>query len=174
MELIPILSTIILVATISTFLLAIGAYVLYKARERRGLVAEAPHQTEIRAEVVTPAGMPTPRMVEQQRIAGQQPMYAERQPVIIQQQAPSQAQQRMAQRPQAFTGYRQQPAGPNMQQPGQYNESGYVQQRGFQPQQYGAQPEEQAKQKDSKFLKYTSEGYVPVKDNKDSGAAKWR
>ena len=34
MELIPILSTIILVATISTFLLAIGAYILYKVREK--------------------------------------------------------------------------------------------------------------------------------------------
>jgi len=35
MELIPILSTIILVATISTFILAIGAYILYKIRESR-------------------------------------------------------------------------------------------------------------------------------------------
>jgi hypothetical protein len=35
MELIPILSTIILIATISTFLLAIGAYILYKVRERK-------------------------------------------------------------------------------------------------------------------------------------------
>ena len=35
MELIPILSTIILVATISTFILAVGAYILYKVQERR-------------------------------------------------------------------------------------------------------------------------------------------
>ena len=35
MELIPVLSTIILVATISTFLLAIGAYILYKIREEQ-------------------------------------------------------------------------------------------------------------------------------------------
>ncbi len=35
MELITILSTIILVATISTFILSIGAYVLYKIRSRR-------------------------------------------------------------------------------------------------------------------------------------------
>ena len=33
MELIPILSTIILVATISTFVLAVGAYILYKVQE---------------------------------------------------------------------------------------------------------------------------------------------
>ena len=36
MELIPILSLIILVATISTFILAVGAYILYKIRERKG------------------------------------------------------------------------------------------------------------------------------------------
>jgi hypothetical protein len=35
MELIPILSTIILVATISTFILAVGAYILYKVQEKR-------------------------------------------------------------------------------------------------------------------------------------------
>lgn len=173
MELIPILSTIILVATISTFLLAIGAYILYKARERRGQVAEAPRQAEIRAEVVTPAGMPAPRQLDQQR-AAQQPIYADRQPVIIQQQAPAQAQQRLAQSPQPYNAYRQQPATQNLQQPGQYNETGYVQQRGIQANQYGAPPEETGKQKDPKFLKYTSEGYVPAKENKESGAVRWR
>ena len=35
MELIPILSTIILVATISTFILAVGAYILYKVQEKK-------------------------------------------------------------------------------------------------------------------------------------------
>lgn len=35
MELITILSTIILIATISTFILSIGAYILYKIRSRR-------------------------------------------------------------------------------------------------------------------------------------------
>jgi len=42
MELIPILSTIILVATISTFILAVGAYILYKIRE--GKVRVSPEQ----------------------------------------------------------------------------------------------------------------------------------
>ena len=42
MELIPVLSTIILIATISTFLLAIGAYILYKVREGKGQQAAAP------------------------------------------------------------------------------------------------------------------------------------
>jgi len=35
MELVPILSTIILVGTIATFILAVAAYILYKVRERR-------------------------------------------------------------------------------------------------------------------------------------------
>ncbi len=35
MELIPILSTIILVATISTFILAVGAYIVFKVQEKR-------------------------------------------------------------------------------------------------------------------------------------------
>jgi hypothetical protein len=169
MELIPILSTIILVATISTFLLAIGAYILYKTREKRGQIAVAPHQAEIVAEIVTPAGLPAQRQVEQQ-VPAQQPVYVERQPVIIQQ-AAGQPQQ---QRPQPYTAFRQQPAVANMQQPGQYNVPGYVQQRGFQASQYGTKPEEANKQKDSKFLKYTTEGYVSAKDNKESGAVKWR
>ena len=35
MELVPILSTIILVGTVATFILAVAAYILYKIRERR-------------------------------------------------------------------------------------------------------------------------------------------
>jgi hypothetical protein len=35
MELIPILSTIILVATISTFILAVGAYIVFRVQENR-------------------------------------------------------------------------------------------------------------------------------------------
>jgi hypothetical protein len=172
MELIPILSTIILVATISTFLLAIGAYVLYKARERKGQSVAAPRQAEVRAEIVSPAAGPAPKRVEQQKAAQQQGL-AGRQPVILQQQA--QPQKRYAQKPQAYTSNIQKPASSNIPQPGQYNEAGYVQQRGFKPSQYSAQQEELRKQhKDSKFMKYTTEGYVSAKDNKESGAAKWR
>lgn len=46
MELLPILSTIILVGTIATLILAVAAYVLYKIRERNGRrVAAAQAQT---------------------------------------------------------------------------------------------------------------------------------
>ena len=41
MELVPILSTIILVGTIATFILAVAAYVLYKVREAQGRKAKA-------------------------------------------------------------------------------------------------------------------------------------
>ncbi len=55
MELIPILSLIILFATISTFILAVGAYVLYKIRERKGQLKKAAAPATIQAELVTPA-----------------------------------------------------------------------------------------------------------------------
>ncbi len=47
MEIVPILSTIILVGTVATFILAVAAYVLYKMRERRvnsSELAEPVHQ----------------------------------------------------------------------------------------------------------------------------------
>lgn len=55
MELIPILSLIILVATISTFILAVGAYILYKIRERKGRTSAAEQPASIGAELVTPS-----------------------------------------------------------------------------------------------------------------------
>ncbi|RJP60968.1 MAG: hypothetical protein QY331_08805 [Melioribacteraceae bacterium] len=61
MELIPILSLIVLVATISTFILAVGAYILYKIRERKGKTAQAPQPSSIPAELVAP----TPVIAEQ-------------------------------------------------------------------------------------------------------------
>ncbi|GAB4298019.1 MAG: hypothetical protein Kow0098_22800 [Ignavibacteriaceae bacterium] len=54
MELIPILSTIILVATISTFILAVGAYILYKIREKKTRVVSEPHPQSVTGELVTP------------------------------------------------------------------------------------------------------------------------
>ncbi len=54
MELIPILATIILVATISTFVLAIGAYILYKIRERKGEAVIANKPAVVEGELLTP------------------------------------------------------------------------------------------------------------------------
>lgn len=53
MELIPILSTIILVATISTFILAVGAYILYKIRESKPPVTYTDRKIQS-AELVQP------------------------------------------------------------------------------------------------------------------------
>jgi hypothetical protein len=58
MELIPVLSTIILIATISTFLLAIGAYILYKVRESKGQKSAPPVPSTIKAELLSPAETP--------------------------------------------------------------------------------------------------------------------
>jgi Na+-transporting NADH:ubiquinone oxidoreductase subunit NqrC len=55
MELIPILSTIILVATISTFILAIGAYILFKIQEKRADQFVQRGQEMEKADIVEPA-----------------------------------------------------------------------------------------------------------------------
>ena len=44
MEIVPILSTIILVGTVATFILAVAAYVLYKMRELKGNAVERQEQ----------------------------------------------------------------------------------------------------------------------------------
>jgi hypothetical protein len=55
MELIPILSTIILVATISTFILAVGAYILYKVQETRADQYARKEVEQQQAELLEPA-----------------------------------------------------------------------------------------------------------------------
>ncbi|NCS88126.1 MAG: hypothetical protein AUK34_14265 [Ignavibacteria bacterium CG2_30_36_16] len=161
MELIPILSTIILVATISTFILAIGAYILYKVREARGQQAIAPQAETIRAELVTPAEIQQrqqePRVMPQPiYIESQQPAVVERQPIFVNQQgrpSPRSTQSRFAQ-----------------VRPRQYAGSDYVEMRGT------ARPQSnpETTPSETKFYKYTSEGYVPTKEDKNSGALKWR
>jgi hypothetical protein len=54
MELIPILSTIILVATISTFILAVGAYILYKIREGRVKISQHKKPEYLEADYFVP------------------------------------------------------------------------------------------------------------------------
>jgi len=155
MELIPILSTIILVATISTFILAIGAYILYKIRESKGQQVSAPVPSTIRAELLTPAEMQMEMQQPEQKIAPQ-PIYIEPQPVPVYQQRPVYVQQPLQQRA---------PMGPQyVAQPRQYAEAGYGDPKSY-----------QQSKGDSKFLKYTSEGYVtPAKEEKTSGALKWK
>ena len=66
MELVPILSTIILVGTIATFILAVFAYILYKVRERRTREAAGQQRQYVEtrrtqmAPAVRPAGIGQP------------------------------------------------------------------------------------------------------------------
>lgn len=142
MELIPILSLIILVATISTFILAVGAYILYKMRERKGKVTPAQPAT-IPAELVAPA----PMMVEQR---GAQPVrrtYAEE----YQQREP----QPEYQRQQAYGGGPSEPySGPEMR-PTYVGSSNYSEAQYQRP---TAPTGEYSARK--KFLRYTNEGYI--------------
>ncbi len=146
MELIPILATIILMATISTFFLAIGAYVLYKIREKQGTQAEVVQPATIQAELITPEAL-----VDMAPVAEHVPIHAPRvfervptapEPIFVpgritKQTAPQPAQQRA------------QTARPG---PGPV----------------------QAKPGEQKFMKYTAEGYVAPKEEKKQGAVKWR
>ncbi len=174
MELIPILSTIILVATISTFILAIGAYILYKVRERKGQAAVAQQPAEVKGELITPAASPAAKKPTEQVRAIPQPIYVEpqaapsyqRQPIIIQQQMPQQP--GFSPKPQPYTAYRQPYGTTTVGQQRQYSgmEKPYSQQQGY--------SREERQPRDSKFLKYTSEGYVPAKEEVEPGALRWR
>jgi len=68
MELIPILSTIILVATISTFILAIGAYILFKVQEKRA------DQFLKRGQEIEKAELLEPATVGDNNLAAEQPI----------------------------------------------------------------------------------------------------
>jgi hypothetical protein len=145
MELIPILSTIVLVATISTFLLAIGAYILFKIREKKGTYIYPKQPSCVEAELIAP-------IEEKEEIK----------PVKAEENAePKSIHPIIEKEKQKSTDLRFQ----------EYKKEGIK----------IKEPEEQKKGEDipdsierTKFLKYTSEGYVPPKEDKDSGAMRWR
>lgn len=146
MELIPILSMIILVATISTFILAIGSYVLYKVRESRSQKAAASRPAVYQAEVISPVALPG----EVQ--PGQFQPYTEVRPVYAQE----------TYVPNAEMPYTQEPS------PAMYNP---------QPKPFtgtGGQKQRAKSTDENKYMKYTSEGYVPPAADKKSGTAKWK
>ncbi len=180
MELIPVLSTIILVATISTFLLAIGAYILYKIRERKGQAALLTQPSEVKAELVTPAAekqaVRTERYITKPTIGepGKTPLY--QQPAYVSQESirtQRPMQPRFTPKPQPYTAYRQPYSITSEQSARQFGTVGYSS-TGYQYSRYTQRPEDEKRIRDSKFLKYTSEGYVPAKEDKDTGALKWR
>jgi len=162
MELIPILATIILMATISTFILAIGAYILYKVRERQGLQVEVPQPATLQAELLTPELIAEQLQTqEQKRAPGQimfEPIRATAQPSYKPQVEPIFVQQRAQ-------------AGP---QPQPVRSASTAQQYQQPMRQENRQPA-QAALSEQKFMKYTADGYVSAKENvKSQGAVKWR
>ncbi|MCS7052961.1 MAG: hypothetical protein NZM09_04420 [Ignavibacterium sp.] len=146
MELIPILSMIILVATISTFILAIGSYILYKVRERKAQAASVQRPAVYQAEVISPISIPAEAQGTQF-----QP-YSEVRPVYSQE----------SYIPSDELHYGQEPA------PAAYNP---------QPRPFtgtGGQTQRAKTTDENKYMKYTSEGYIPPSADKKSGTAKWK
>jgi hypothetical protein len=143
MELIPILSTIILVATICTFILAIGAYILYKMREKKGeqVVYEAP--ATVRAELVTPEELD----------------YSKEEYVKNEKR---ETQPKPVQKPGVYPGGKESAKVRSRFYPTSEEEM---------PGKVGIRAE---KTTGKKFLKYTSEGYIPTEEDKNSGVLKWR
>lgn len=172
MELIPILSTIILIATISTFILAIGAYILYKVRERKRERSTESHEKEVEAEVISPAYPPDEIPVEKnikKEFIGTQAEAHQTVKEKVQEEASLHKEEKLQEEKENLENV----IGP-----------------AFDTDKYSkydapaAKSAEKIKEKtirhwnssafkDSKFIKYTSEGYVAARDN-DSGAKKWR
>lgn len=146
MELIPILSMIILVATISTFILAIGSYFLYKVRERKSQYATTFRPSVYQAEILSP------EISHAEMQHGQFQPYTDVRPAYMQEgyNPVNETQYRPEPSPAAFTP-----------QPRQFSATETSKQR--------ARATE-----DNKYLKYTSEGYVPPASDKKSGTAKWK
>ena len=189
MELIPILSLIILVATISTFILAVGAYILYKIRERTGQVSQAPQPATIPGELVAPA----PLMAEQRYTqTGERRTYTEeqyplretgteyqRQPMYM----PSQ--ERASTGPELRPTYISTPPPTSVRSTNSYSPQPTG---GTRPEIYEPRPtptsdkgtkstsETDRYSGKRKFMRYTSEGYVePSQENlKKEDSLKWR
>lgn len=148
MELIPILSTIILVATISTFILAIGAYILYKVREGKQQHTSAVKPAIVKAELVTPTNAQQTEQLrtnEQRQVRKVEPGISRE--INIQERTPSQSR------------YTPEPRGYKSSEEKVSKEKSRVEQR---------------LSDENKFLKYTTEGYVSPEEDRNSGAVKWR
>lgn len=146
MELIPILSTIILVATICTFILAVGAYILYKVRERRGEQVQYPPPSSVHAELVTSEESEyRQEFVRPEQISTPEGQFVKTAP-----------------KPGVYPGV----SGSQSVKPGYYSTG-----------EGEASKYERIKAEKTtgkKFLKYTSEGYVPTEEDKKPGVLKWR
>lgn len=162
MELIPILSTIILIATISTFILAIGAYILYKVRERKRHDSTEQYSKEVDAEVISPAYPPEEiPNVKKQNVETKTEIFEEAKEDLKNEKIEndletSKVEKEIIHEPLYEDEY-------------------------FEPEIPKKRDEETTIKhwrsratKNSRFLKYTSEGYVIAKGDRNSGVKKWR
>jgi hypothetical protein len=147
MELIPILSTIILVATISTFILSIGAYILYKVREKQNVTNTRSLPKSVQAELIVPTDLMPNRIQTKET---KTPQYQS--PFSVQKPAPNLSEDKR--------GY-------STGDPGRFsaerNNSEFLKSKAF-----------GKKSKDTRFFKYTSEGFVPTEEDRIQGVIKWR
>jgi hypothetical protein len=164
MELIPILSLIILVATISTFILAVGAYILFKIRERKGKVAEAPQPAAVPGEMVTPV-----QQVVTEQPAATRATYTEER-YVTRETSPS------YQQPMYATGEGRMKSGPNLRPTyaSPSTQTRYTQGSTTSVRNTGeSRPYSET---GSKFMRYTSEGYTPPQkeEKRKDDSLKWR
>ncbi len=168
MELIPILATIILMATISTFFLAIGAYVLYKIRERKGAVQQVQEPTTIQAELITPESVAAQAAEQSAQRAPQRIATPFERPAAPAYRPPAEPIFVAKHTPQPVVQVVQQQAPAPVQAP----QPGPAPVQRAQPTAKAGPAPATAPQK---FMKYTTEGYVSTKEEKKvQGAVKWR
>ena len=150
MELIPILSTIILVATICTFILAIGAYILYKVREGKPQHSYQTKPATVQGELVVPSEAIYTKdstRVERTNIKNVEPGITREE----------------------YTKQRQPSQSKHTPEPRGYK----VEEEKVERQKVRVRPQERFSD-ENKFLKYTSEGYIPTQEDRNSGEVKWR
>lgn len=134
MELIPILSTIILVATISTFILAVGAYILYKVQEKKADEYARKEVERERAELLEPEDFGGRKLILEE---------------------PKQKK--------TFVQHHYHPVEKAVKET-KINRTYQEKER----KRIKRQPVE------SKFLKFTSEGYVETRKDQDAGVISWQ
>jgi len=150
MELIPILSTIILVATICTFILAIGAYILYKIREGKPQFAYQTKPSTVQAELVVPS----------ENVITKEDLTIDR--VQVQSVEPGITREE-------YTKQRQPSQSKFTPEPRGYK----VEEEKTERRKVRVKPQERLSD-ENKFLKYTSDGYIPPQEDRNSGEVKWR
>ena len=150
MELIPILSTIILVATICTFILAIGAYILYKIREGKPQYAYQTKPASVKAELV----VPSETVFSKETIVSEHSRVLPVEPGITREE---------------YTKQRQPSQSKFTPEPRGYK----VEKEIIEKQKVRVRPQERFSD-ENKFLKYTSDGYIPTQEDRSSGEVKWR